>query len=181
MEFGPRSLGARSILADPRGPDMRDRINALVKQREAFRPFAPVVLASRAREHFELDHDSPFMLETCQVASSLDLPAITHCDGSARVQTVDTGTNPLLVALLEEFDRLTGCPILLNTSFNVRGEPIVCTPEDAILCFVRARLDALVIEEFILDRDAAPLTWEMTTLGLRRKGAGIGHSVYTLI
>lgn len=152
MEFGPRALGARSILADPRDAGMRDRINALVKKREAFRPFAPAVPWAHAREHFAIDHPSPFMLETCQVISPLALPAITHVDGSARVQTVDPVTNPRFAALLEMFAGKTGCPILLNTSFNMKDEPIVCTPVDAFMCFVRADIDALVLEEFIMDR-----------------------------
>jgi carbamoyltransferase len=110
MEFGPRALGARSILADPRDPGMRDRINALVKMREGFRPFAPVVLADEAAGHFDLDHASPFMLETCQVRSELEMPAITHVDGSARVQTVDERASPRYAGLLREFHRRTGCP-----------------------------------------------------------------------
>jgi len=120
MEFGPRALGARSILADPRHEGMRDRINALVKMRESFRPFAPAALASRAGEHFAIDHPSPFMLETCQVTSPFDLPAITHVDGSARLQTVDPESSPRFAALLAHFADRTGCPILLNTSFNGR-------------------------------------------------------------
>lgn len=152
MEFGPRSLGARSILADPRRTEMRDRINAMVKKREGFRPFAPAVLAHKASQHFDLPHDSPFMLETCQVISSLDLPAITHVDNSARVQTVHKETNPRFAALLEYFDELTGCPILLNTSFNVKGEPIVCDPEDAIKCFITTDIDCLILQDFIIDR-----------------------------
>ncbi|SEN91387.1 carbamoyltransferase [Chitinophaga rupis] len=152
MEFGPRSLGARSILADPRRTEMRDRINAMVKKREGFRPFAPAVLAHKASQHFDLPHDSPFMLETCQVISPLDLPAITHVDNSARVQTVHKETNPRFAALLEYFDELTGCPILLNTSFNVKGEPIVCDPEDAIKCFITTDIDCLILQDFIIDR-----------------------------
>ena len=152
MEFGPRALGARSILADPRVPGMRDRINALVKKRESFRPFAPAVLESKAHFHFDLDHASPFMLETCQVTSQLALDAITHVDNSARVQTVNKKTNPRFARLLELFEERTGCPILLNTSFNLRDEPIVCTPVDAVWCFTRTDLDALVIEDFIIDR-----------------------------
>jgi carbamoyltransferase len=161
MEFGPRSLGARSILADPRNAAMRDRINALVKKREAFRPFAPVVLAPRAKDHFVLDHPSPFMLEVVQVRSPLDLPAITHVDGSARVQTVDEATNPRLARLLEEFHQRTQCPILLNTSFNMRGEPIVCTPSDALLCFVNSDLDVLVLEDFVINRSSIPAMWKV--------------------
>lgn len=152
MEFGPRALGARSILADPRVSTMRDRINSLVKKRESFRPFAPAVLESKAHQHFALDHPSPFMLETCQVISTLDLPAITHVDNSARVQTVDQNTNPRFAKLLEAFEERTRCPILLNTSFNMRDEPIVCTPFDAIWCFLRSGIDALVLEDFIIDR-----------------------------
>jgi carbamoyltransferase len=181
MEFGPRSLGARSILADPRLPAMRDRINALVKQRESFRPFAPVVLSAKSSAHFDIQHDSPFMLETCQVNSSIDLPAITHVDGSARLQTIDAGANARLAALLEEFERQTGCPILLNTSFNVRGEPIVCTPEDAFLCFVRANLDALVIEDFILDKADVPAIWSMASTHVGRNASNIRHDVYTFV
>lgn len=159
MEFGPRSLGGRSILADPRRHEMRDRINALVKKREAFRPFAPAVLLKKAYQHFDLDSSSPFMLETCKVISDLELPAITHVDQSARVQTVDETTNPRFTKLLEEFDLRTGCPILLNTSFNVRGEPIVCTPIDALLCFIRSDIDCLVLEDVIIDRENLPRSW----------------------
>jgi carbamoyltransferase len=159
MEFGPRSLGARSILADPRVSDMRDRINKLVKKRESFRPFAPAVIRERAAEHFQLDHDSPYMLETCPVISDLDLPAITHVDGSARVQTVRADEHAVFHQLLVEFAKLTGCPLVLNTSFNVRGEPIVCSPIDAILCFLRANLDCLVLEDIIIDRSSVPNSW----------------------
>jgi carbamoyltransferase len=185
MEFGPRSLGARSILADPRRPDMRDRINALVKMREAFRPFAPAVLESKASEHFDLAHPSPFMLETCQVISQIDLPAVTHVDNSARVQTVSPETNPRFAALLEEFERRTGCPILLNTSFNVRGEPIVCTIIHAMMCFVRSKIDFLVVEDFVLSQDGIPPLWEFQAAqGMQRKpaeGEAVGHLVYTLL
>ena len=156
MEFGPRALGARSILADPTNPTARDRINRLVKQREPFRPFAPSVLADHAAAHFDLPHPSPFMLETCAVRSPIALPAITHVDGSARPQTVDAATHPRFAALLSAFYRRTGCPMLLNTSFNQAGEPIVCTPADALLCFVNARLDALVLEDWLFDRAGAP-------------------------
>lgn len=152
MEFGPRALGARSILADPRDETMRDRINDLVKKRESFRPFAPAVLESKAHLHFDLTHPTPFMLETCQVRSALKLPAITHVDNSARVQTVDENATSRFGRLLEAFEARTGCPILLNTSFNVRNEPIVCTPLDAIWCFTRSEIDALAIEDFIIDR-----------------------------
>ena len=185
MEFGPRALGARSILADPRRPEMRDRINALVKMREAFRPFAPAALESEAQEHFALDHPSPFMLETCDVISSIDLPAITHIDGSARLQTVNAKVNPRFAALLEEFNRRSGCPIILNTSFNMRGEPIVCTPNDALSCFIRSHIDVLVLEDFALERSGIPAFWEV--LGQFGEKAGVdpnravAHTVYTLL
>lgn len=151
MEFGPRALGGRSILADPRDAGMRERINRLVKKREAFRPFAPSVLQEKAAEFFDLDHASPFMLETCDVRPSLDLPAITHVDGSARPQTVDRRSSPRFAGLIDAFYRRTGCPLVLNTSFNVRGEPIVCSPADALRCFITSDLDVLVIEDFIVE------------------------------
>ena len=185
MEFGPRALGGRSILADPRRPEMRDRINALVKMREAFRPFAPAVLESEFQNHFDLDHVSPFMLETCDVISPIDLPAITHIDGSARIQTVTSDTNPRFAALLEEFYRRTGCPIILNTSFNMRGEPIVCTPVDAIRCFLRSQIDLLVLEDFAIERSGIPAFWQAlgqfdntSSPDARRV---VEHSVYTLL
>jgi carbamoyltransferase len=170
MEFGPRALGGRSILADPRGPQMRDRINALVKMREAFRPFAPAVLESKMAEHFDLSYPSPFMLETCRVISPIALPAITHVDQSARVQTVTAETNPRFFALLEEFDLLTGCPILLNTSFNLRGDPIVLDPIDAIWTFAICDIDTLVLEDHVIDRPAPSATWKelARALGARR-------------
>jgi carbamoyltransferase len=185
MEFGPRALGARSILADPRRPEMRDQINALVKMREAFRPFAPAVLESQTAEHFDLDHPSPFMLETCQVVSAFDLPAITHVDGSARVQTVSAESNPRFAALLMEFYRRTGCPILLNTSFNMRGEPIVCTVVDALMCFVRSNIDLIVAEDFTIERSGIPALWtveaERRAERKDKSGESIGHLVYTLL
>jgi len=159
MEFGPRALGARSILANPMDPNVRERLNALVKKREAFRPFAPSVLYEFAREHFALDHPSPYMLETCQVTSSLDLPGITHVDGSARPQTVDPATCPRYAALLEAFRRRTGSPLVVNTSFNVAGEPIVCTPVDALLCMGSSGLDALVLEDYVVAREDLPERW----------------------
>ena len=160
MEFGPRSLGARSILADPRHPDMRDRINAIVKQREAFRPFAPAVLEEFAAEHFALNHPSPFMLEICQVISPIPLPAVTHVDGSARIQTVTRAANRRFAELLRQFYNRTGCPILLNTSFNLRGEPIVCSVIDAISTFGRSKIDTLVLEDFVIDRTNMPRAWQ---------------------
>jgi carbamoyltransferase len=186
MEFGPRALGARSILADPRGADTRQRINELVKMREAFRPFAPAVLETEAREHFDIDHPSPFMLETHTVTSPIDLPSITHVDGSARIQTVHEETNPRFARLIAKFHQLTGCPILLNTSFNVRGEPIVCTPLDAIRCFVRSQIDMLVIEDFVLSRASIPLLWELNNampapLGRPTTSEAVDHLVYTFL
>jgi carbamoyltransferase len=179
MEFGPRSLGARSILADPRRPEMQNRINALVKQREEFRPFAPAVLESSAHEHFALDHPSPFMLETCQVISPIALPAITHVDGSARIQTVTRATNPRFAALLERFYERTGCPILLNTSFNLRGEPISCSTMDAISCFGRSKMDTLVLEDFVVDRSDIPPAWERLS---RRQPIGAqDYVVYAML
>jgi carbamoyltransferase len=152
MEFGPRALGARSILADPRDPTMRDRLNLMVKKRESFRPFAPAVLRQCVSDHFELSEPSPFMLHTCRTRSAIDLPAITHVDGSARVQTVDAETAPRFAALLAAFNERTGCPILLNTSFNLQNEAIVCSPADALLSFARSQLDALVLEDCIVER-----------------------------
>ncbi len=159
MEFGPRALGGRSILADPRPPTMRDLVNSRVKKRETFRPFAPAVLEDFVGDHFDLGHASPFMLETCRVTSALDLPAITHVDRSARVQTVGLDGNRRFALLLREFHKRTGCPILLNTSFNVRGQPIVCTPLDALVCFLQSKLDCLVLEDFLLDRTSVPESW----------------------
>lgn len=172
MEFGPRALGGRSILGDPRDPDMQRRMNVKIKFRESFRPFAPSVLAECTQDYFELDRASPYMLLVAPVskgqrlavgdtgARGIDrlkrprsrLPAVTHVDCSARVQTVHRDTNPRYHALLEAFARLTGCPVLINTSFNVRGEPIVCTAEDAYRCFMRCDMDALVVENFLLDK-----------------------------
>lgn len=150
MEFGPRSLGNRSILADPRVAGMRDRINGLVKMRESFRPFAPSVLEKLAPEYFHSTGPLPFMLETVQTRTD-QLPAVTHVDGSARVQTVDPEVNPRFAALLERFHRRTGYGVLLNTSFNQRGEPVVCTPADALDCFIRSGLDALVLADVVVD------------------------------
>jgi carbamoyltransferase len=160
MEHGPRALGQRSILADPRRPEMRQRLNARVKRRESFRPFAPAVLAAAAGEHFDLagagSETARFMLETCRVVSPLDLPAVTHVDGSARPQCVDPAVQPRFAGLLAAFARRTGCPVLLNTSFNVAGEPIVASPADALLTFAAAGLDALVLEDFVIGREALP-------------------------
>lgn len=179
MEFGPRSLGARSILADPRRPDMRDRINALVKHREAFRPFAPAVLEEFAAEHFALDHPSPFMLEVCQVISPIPLPAVTHVDGSARVQTVTSSEHRRFAELLKHFHARTGCPILLNTSFNLRGEPIVCSVIDAISTFGRSKIDLLVLDDFVIDRADIPPAWSNFNSGQQR--AGLHFDVYAML
>lgn len=175
MEFGPRALGHRSILGDPRSPQMQSLLNLKVKFRESFRPFAPAVLRERAAEFFELDEESPYMLfvapvhpdqrlETPASACGFDrlrqvrsrLPAITHVDDSARVQTVTAEQNPVFHALLKRFEAKTGCPVLMNTSFNVRGEPVVCTPDDAYRCFVNTEMDYLAIGNFLLERAAQP-------------------------
>jgi len=153
MEFGPRALGSRSILADPRNPENKDRVNLKIKFRESFRPFAPAVLAERCSEYFELDEPSPYMLLVAQVRPEKRIiPAVTHVDGSARVQTVEREGNPLFYDLIAEFDKLTGVPVIINTSFNVRGEPIVCTPSDAYRCFVETGMDFLVMGSFLLDK-----------------------------
>jgi len=182
MEFGPRSLGARSILADPRVLDMRDRINAMVKKREGFRPFAPAVLEEKMYEHFDIDHPSPFMLETCQVKSPIDMPAITHVDNSARIQSVNDH-NPRFQKLLREFDKLTNCPILLNTSFNIKDEPIVCTPEDALVCFITTDIDCLVLEDFIINKEGNEITMlEMINNNFTERGCfELNPNVYTFI
>ena len=158
MEFGPRALGNRSILADPRHPDMCDQVNLRIKYRESFRPFAPAVLEEESVEYFELDEASPYMLLVTQVKTDKrdQIPAVTHVDGSARVQTVSAQTNPLFHRLLKDFREMSGCPVLLNTSFNVRGEPIVESPEQAYNCFMRTGMDALVIDQFLLRKDDQP-------------------------
>ncbi|MBO0800343.1 MAG: carbamoyltransferase, partial [Blastocatellia bacterium] len=158
MEFGPRALGSRSILADPRDPEMRDRINALVKKREWFRPFAPAVTVEAASQFFEIDEGDEaaysYMLLVTQVREAYrkQLPAITHVDGSARVQTVSREENRRFWTLLNEFGRLSGMPLLLNTSFNVRGQPIVCTPAEAVDTFIFAKLDVLAIGNYLVTR-----------------------------
>jgi carbamoyltransferase len=181
MEFGPRALGNRSILADARNGEMQRKLNLKIKYRENFRPFAPCVIEEDAQEYFELDQKSPFMLYVADVkldrrtvvstnSNSLnliekintvrsDIPAVTHVDNSARIQTVNKLTNPKLYNLLSEFKKLTNCSLLVNTSFNVRGEPIVCKPEDAYLCFMNTEMDYLVMENFIFDKKQQPF-WE---------------------
>jgi carbamoyltransferase len=178
MEFGPRSLGGRSILGDPRSRKMQSIMNLKIKFRESFRPFAPSVLREHAAEYFDLDVDSPYMLLVAPVTPARripmseeqqrlfgieklnvprsDMPAVTHVDYSARIQTVHAETNPLYHALLTRFHALTGCPVLVNTSFNVRGEPIVCTPKDAYLCFMRTEMDTLVLGSFVLEKAQQP-------------------------
>jgi carbamoyltransferase len=149
FEMGPRALGNRSILADPRRPEMRDVLNAKVKKREPFRPFAPAVLIERASEFFEIDQPDPFMTLAPRVrpAKRDVIPAAVHVDGTGRIQTVERSANPRYYALIEEFGRLTGVPVLLNTSFN-RKEPIVASPEDAIACYLKSEMDVLVLGDF---------------------------------
>ena len=178
MEFGPRALGGRSILGDPRSKSMQSLINKKIKYRESFRPFAPSVLAERVSEYFQLDRSSPYMLLVAQLQASKrvamtdkekqlfgidklhiprsDIPAITHVDYSARVQTVHRETNPRYHALIKAFEQLTGCALLVNTSFNVRGEPIVCTPQDAYRCFMSTEMDYLAMENFLLAKSDQP-------------------------
>jgi carbamoyltransferase len=159
MEFGPRALGGRSILADPRDAKMRDILNMKIKFREGFRPFAPSVLEDRCAEWFELVGDSPYMLLVAQVREGKRvIPSVTHVDNSARIQTVTREGSPLYYDLIAEFERITGVPVIINTSFNVRGEPIVCTPHDAYLCFMRTNMDQLVLGHHILyKKDQPPL------------------------
>jgi carbamoyltransferase len=175
MEFGPRALGNRSILGDARSPAMQRMLNMKVKYRESFRPFAPIVLREDVSEYFELDRDSPFMMLVAPVKECRrlqpsdeekaafgldklnqlrsDLPAITHVDYSARIQTVDGKSNPRIRKLLEAFKAKTGYGVLVNTSFNVRDEPIVCTPDDAYRCFMGTEMDILVVENAILFKE----------------------------
>jgi carbamoyltransferase len=184
MEFGPRALGGRSIIGDPRSAKMQSIMNLKIKYRESFRPFAPSVLIDRVSDYFEQTSPSPYMLIVAPVREELrhpltdeqqnlfgierlklkrsELPAITHVDYSARVQTVHEETNPRYYRLIKQFDDLTGCGVVVNTSFNVRGEPIVCTPSDAYRCFMRTEMDYLVIENFLLDKSAQP-HWEKDT------------------
>jgi carbamoyltransferase len=180
MEFGPRALGHRSVLGDARRPDMQATMNMRIKFRESFRPFAPSCLAERAGDYFDLDAPSPYMLLTAPVAerwrrpadngqrelSGIDrlhvvrseVPAVTHVDYSARVQTVDARQSPRLHGILRAFEQRTGTPLLVNTSFNIRGEPIVCTPEEAYRCFMYTDIDALVLEDCLcLKQDQPPL------------------------
>jgi len=188
MEFGPRALGGRSIIGDPRSPSMQAVMNLKIKYRESFRPFAPSVLREHVADWFDLDYDSPYMLLVAGVRDQhrrkltadeeklwgidqlnvkrSEIPAVTHVDYSARIQTVRRDTNPLYWEIIEAFRRLTGCPLIVNTSFNVRGEPIVCTPEDSYRCFMRTEMDFLVLENCVLDKSEQP---EFTEAGDWRK------------
>ena len=152
MEWGPRALGNRSILADPRNKENWQRVNLKIKFRESFRPFAPSVIQDYASEFFDFPFPSPYMLFVAGVKTD-SIPAVTHVDKTARLQTVSSKSNPLYYRLLEEFRDLTGCPVLINTSFNIRGEPIVCTPEDAFSTFIKTDIDYLILGNFILDKE----------------------------
>jgi carbamoyltransferase len=178
MEFGPRALGGRSIIGDPRSPAMQSVMNLKIKYRESFRPFAPSVLREHVADWFDLDYDSPYMLLVADVrerhrqkltddeeklwgidklnVKRSEIPAVTHVDYSARIQTVRRETNPLYWEIIDAFRELTGCPLIVNTSFNVRGEPIVCSPEDSYRCFMRTEMDFLVLENFVLDKQEQP-------------------------
>jgi len=155
MEAGPRALGNRSILASPLNATMKDTLNEKVKHRESFRPFAPAVLFERKDEYFEMEgKESPYMLYSFKVKeeSKHKIPAVIHVDGTARVQTVKYDNNPLLYSLIKEFDKITGVPVIINTSFNVQGEPIVCSPEDAIRCFLNTKIDVLCIGSYVVEK-----------------------------
>lgn len=179
MEFGPRALGGRSILGDPRRADTQSTMNLKIKYRESFRPFAPSVLAEKCASYFDLDEESPYMLLVAPVKNNRripiennghddlleivntprsNIPAVTHVDYSARIQTVHREDNPAYYSVIEEFEKLTGVPVVVNTSFNVRGEPIVCTPQDAYRCFMRTEMDMLVLEDCILLKEEQPAT-----------------------
>ena len=181
MEFGPRALGGRSIIGDPRNTKMQSVMNLKIKYRESFRPFAPSVLAERVSDYFDIEHSSPYMLLVAPVQEGLlipmteeqrqlfgieklnvprsEIPAITHVDYSARIQTIHQETNPRYHDLIDHFEELTGCGVIVNTSFNVRGEPIVCTPEDAYRCFMRTEMDYLVVENFLMAK-TEQIPWE---------------------
>jgi carbamoyltransferase len=155
MEYGPRALGSRSILADARNPENWQRVNLKIKFRESFRPFAPTVLADRMGEYFDFPGSSPYMLFTAQVHESrrAEIPAVTHVDGSARLQTISRDQHSRYYDLIQKFAAITGCPVIINTSFNVRGEPIVCSPEDAFRCFVNTDMDILVLSDYIVRKE----------------------------
>jgi carbamoyltransferase len=178
MEFGPRALGNRSIVGDARSETMQSKMNLKIKFRESFRPFAPAVMREHVNEYFELDSDSPYMLLVAPVQEKhrkamsseqqklfgiaklnvprSDIPAVTHVDYSARVQTVSKDQHPSFYQLLEAFYKRTNCPVLINTSFNVRGEPIVCTPANAYTCFMRTEIDCLVVNNFVMFKEEQP-------------------------
>jgi carbamoyltransferase len=178
MEYGPRALGSRSILGDPRNPEMQKKMNLKIKYREGFRPFAPTVLEEDIQEHFDLDRPSPYMLLVVPLRENKripipsdyqerslydrlyylrsDLPAITHVDYSARIQSISREVNPRYWRLIQEFKKRTGYGVVVNTSFNVRGEPIVCTPEDAYRCFMRTEMDYLVLGDYLLEKKEQP-------------------------
>jgi len=184
MEFGPRALGGRSIIGDPRSPEMQALMNLKIKYRESFRPFAPSVLREHVSEWFDLETDSPYMLLVAEVKETKrrlmteveqslwgieklnvkrsDIPAVTHVDYTARVQTVRRETNPVYWEIIEAFRAKTGCPVIVNTSFNVRGEPIVCSPADSYRCFMRTEMDYLVLENCVLDKKSQPQFSEKT-------------------
>jgi carbamoyltransferase len=184
MEFGPRALGARSIIGDPRSSEMQSVMNLKIKYRESFRPFAPSVLREHVDQWFELDYESPYMMLVADVVAGRrremsddekklfgisklnvkrsEIPAVTHVDYSARIQTVRRETNPLYWEIIEAFRQKTGCPLIVNTSFNVRGEPIVCTPQDSYRCFMRTEMDYLVLETCVLDKRDQPEFGEKT-------------------
>ena len=156
MEWGPRVLGNRSILGDPRRADMKDILNHKIKRRESFRPFAPSILREAVRDWFETDYDVPFMLQVYQVRKEKrdEIPAVTHVNGSGRLHTVTAGQNRRYYRLLCEFNRLTSVPMVLNTSFN-ENEPIVCEPREALACFLRTKVDVLVLENWMITRNGA--------------------------
>ena len=189
LEFGPRALGARSIIGDPRSSEMQSRMNLKIKFRESFRPFAPAVLKEHAHDWFDIDVESPYMLLVAPVkenkrlslepkeseAQGFDklrlkrstIPAVTHVDYSARIQSVKRSDNPLFYDMIDAFYQNTGCPVVINTSFNVRGEPLVCTPQDAFTCFMRTDMDYLLMGSFLLDKkEQKPMTkdihWQKT-------------------
>jgi carbamoyltransferase len=156
MEWGPRALGNRSILGDPRRADMKNILNLKIKRRESFRPFAPSILREKVGEWFLRDEDVPFMLQVLPIRPERrsQIPAVTHVDGTGRLQTVDRASNPRYHALIEAFDRLTGVPMVLNTSFN-ENEPVVCRPEQALDCFLRTKMDVLVLGDYFVRRNSA--------------------------
>src|SRR6202012_875222 len=159
LEWGPRALGNRSILGDPRRADMKAILNAKIKRRESFRPFAPSVLRERVSDWFERDDDVPFMLQVLPIRPErrAQIPAVTHVDGTGRLQTVDRRANPRYYAVIESFFRLTGVPMVLNSSFN-ENEPVVCRPEEALDCFLRTKMDLLILGNYVVRRESVERT-----------------------